>query len=550
MSNKLLVIGLDGATFDLLDPLMDQGRLPNLRRLRDQGVWGRLSSTVPPVSVPAWPTFATGRNPGKTGMYDFLVRTPNAYKVMPSPPLRVRPFWEAIGNHGVRVGIANVPGSYPPRPVNGFLITGMMTPSTDVEFTYPPELKQELQTLTGGYKLDCERGWWEYAGDEDFIAEIDELIDQRFQVFNHLLETRPWDFLCLVITETDRFHHRMWKHIDPTHPAGDRCFADCFGRLYDRLDAGLGEILSRVGDQTNVVVMSDHGFGPCRFAFNTLAWLEWEGYLHFKKRWRDHTVFKNLSTEAIVRFLDRLRLKGVVNKILPKRAKLAAIDVVGHEEAHHNLHRLIDWKKTRAFALPLCNGYGGIFVNLQGRDPEGIVASGQEADLLLTEIRGKLECLKNPLAAAPLRVQTHDSREIYSPDPLLQPPDLIFGLDDYSLNMECKIGGRVFGCHDLDYHSGSHRPDGILIASGPSFKKNEQVRGASLIDLAPTFHCLLGAPLSSDLDGRVLSEILAEPVEDFSVSEPAEEAVTASSVYSEQEVAQIESRLKQLGYIE
>jgi predicted AlkP superfamily phosphohydrolase/phosphomutase len=425
----------------------------------------------------------------------------------------------------------------------------MMTPSTEVDFTYPVELKQELETLTGGYKLDCERGWWEYNGDEDFVAEIEELIDQRFRVFNYLMERRPWDFLCLVITETDRFHHRMWKHLDPTHPAADARFADCFSRLYERLDAGIGEILGCAGGQTDVVIMSDHGFGPCRFAFNTLAWLEQEGYLHRKDRWRDHTILGRVSAQGIARFLDRVHLKGLINRILPRDSKLAAIDAIGHEDPRHNLHRIIDWTRTRAFALPSCNGYGGIFINLQGRDPQGIVKA-QEADTLRDEIRNKLEGLRNPLTSLPLRVQTYDSRELYSADPLLQAPDLIFGLDDYSFNMECKFDDEIFKRHDLDYHSGSHRSDGILIAAGPSFKSGQQVSGAGLIDLAPTFHSLLRVPLSSDFDGRVLTEILAEPMDSYSEIEAPNHALATANVYSEEEAAQIESRLKQLGYIE
>jgi predicted AlkP superfamily phosphohydrolase/phosphomutase len=551
MKNKLLLIGLDGATFDLLDPLIGQGRLPNLGRLRTEGISGKLTSTIPPVSVPAWPSFATGRNPGKTGMYDFLVRKPGAYRIMPSPPMRLRAFWETLSQHGLRVGVVNVPGTYPPRPVNGFVVTGMMTPSTDVEFTYPPHLARKLHELTRGYKLDCERCWFEYAGDDDFVAEIYELIDQRFKVFGYLMDQEPWDFLCLVITETDRFHHRMWKHIDPGHPEAESRFGDCFSKLYERLDAGLGHLLNRLDGGTNVIVMSDHGFGPCRYCFSPLIWLQQEGYLKLKRRWRDYTFLKNISTESVVRVLDRLKLRGLVNQILPRRAKLAGIEFVGHENPKHDLHRLIDWSRTVAYALPLSNGYGNLFINLKGREPEGTVAPGMQAERILSEIHAKLEALRNPLSPAPTKVTIHRCRDIYTNDSLLQPPDLIFGLDDYSYNIENgRLHGDVFQPYDLGHHSGSHRSEGVFMAAGPDFKSPRQIDGLSLLDLAPTCQFLMEVPIARDFDGRVLTEILAYPEQVVEASDDEAEITGPAAGYSEEEAAQIESRLKQLGYIE
>jgi predicted AlkP superfamily phosphohydrolase/phosphomutase len=551
MKNKLLLIGLDGATFDLLDPLIEQGRLPNLGRLRREGISGSLTSTIPPVSVPAWPSFATGRNPGKTGMYDFLVRKPGAYRIMPSPPMRLRAFWETLSQHGLRVGVVNVPGTYPPRPVNGFIVTGMMTPSTDVEFTYPSHLGRKLHELTGGYKLDCERGWWEYAGDDDFVAEINELIEQRFKVFSHLMDEEPWDFLCLVITETDRFHHRMWKHIDTGHPGAESRFNDCFDKLYARLDAGLGQILSRLDEGTNVIVMSDHGFGPCRYSFSPLIWLQQEGYLKLKRRWRDHTFLRKTSIESIVRVLERLKLKGLVKKILPERARLAAIDFVGHENLSHSLHRLIDWSRTTAYALPLSNGYGNIFINLKGREPEGIVAPGLQAERIQSDIQVKLQALRNPLSNAPTQVTLHRCSDIYTPDPVLQPPDLIFGLDDYSYNIENgRLHGDVFQRYDLGHHSGSHRSEGIFMAAGPDFKSRQRIDGLSLLDLAPTCQFLMDVPIAHDIDGQVLTKALADSGQAVETSDGESEISGSPAAYTEEEAAQIESRLKQLGYID
>jgi predicted AlkP superfamily phosphohydrolase/phosphomutase len=550
MANQLLVIGLDGATFDLLDPLFARGLLPNLARLRRRGVWGRLASTTPPVSVPAWPSFATGRNPGKTGMYDFLVRKPGTYNLSPAPPLRVRPFWESFGRHGLRVGVVNVPGTYPPRPVNGFIVTGMMTPSTDVQFTHPPELAAKLHELTGGYKLDCERGWWEYAGDADFVAEINELIEQRFKVFDHLMRHEPWDFLCLVITETDRFHHRMWKHLDPKHPEADPKFADCFERMYGRLDAGLGELLAQVDEETNVVVMSDHGFGPCEYTFAPNAWLLREGYLKVKRRRRDRVFLNKLSAESLARLLDQLHVKGLVNRLMPRRAKEKALSVLGHESARLNLAHIVDWKQTVAVALPFSNGYGNMTLNLKGREPEGIVEPGREADRLLAEIRRKLEQLNNPLSPTPVRVETHLCKDLYTPDTVLQPPDLILGLDDYGYEIDNgSTQGEPFGRHRQGHHSGSHRTQGILIAAGPDFQGGKEMMGARLLDLAPTFHQLLGVPPAVDFDGRVLSDALTGLV-DTAPARAEEQAGATENIYSDEEVALVEQQLRQLGYIE
>jgi predicted AlkP superfamily phosphohydrolase/phosphomutase len=399
--------------------------------------------------------------------------------------------------------------------------------------------------------LDCERGWWEYDGDDDFVAEIYELIDQRFKVFDYLMDQEAWDFLCLVITETDRFHHRMWKHIDPGHPEAESRFRDCFGKLYERLDTGLGQILDRLGEGTNVIVMSDHGFGPCRNSFSPLVWLQQEGYLKLKRRWRDHTLLKDISTESVVRVLDRLKVKGLLNAILPRRAKLAAIDFVGHENPSHDLHRLIDWGRTVAYALPLSNGYGNLFINLKGREAEGTVAPGLQAERILSEIQAKLEALRNPLSPKPMQVTAHRCGDIYTHDTLLEPPDLIFGLDDYSYNIENgRLHGDVFQPYDLGHHSGSHRSQGVFMAAGPDFRGPQQIEGLSLLDLAPTCQFLMEVPIAGDFDGRVLTEILADPKQAMVATDDEAEIMGRTAGYSAEEAAQIESRLKQLGYIE
>ena len=169
---RVLVIGLDGATFDLFRPWMEEGGLPNLSKIVKNGVSGELESTIPPVSFPAWMSFATGKNPGKLGVYDLVKRKEGSYFVQPSNPgfLREKPIWEIINDFGIRTGIINVPGTFPPREVNGFMVTGMLTPSGRSDFTYPEELKSELDRVVGRYELDVD--YWMYFDEDRFLKDV------------------------------------------------------------------------------------------------------------------------------------------------------------------------------------------------------------------------------------------------------------------------------------------------------------------------------------------------------------------------------------------
>ena len=294
-SQRVLAIGLDGATLDVLIPLMESGHLPNLSELCSRGSWGRLRSTVPPLTAPAWSSFATGVNPGKHGVFQFFQPrgqkgpTVNFEALVNGTAIRAPTLWQILSAAELRVGLVNVPMTYPPPVVAGFVVAGMPAPLRPEIFTYPAELQDRLQ----GYRIDLPyfMGGREFQADyvpaaREFLADLERLMGERGRHTLRLIRTGPWDFFMVVFTETDRLGHYLWS----AHPSaqGDRGGPALAGEVadwYRRLDEVLGEVVAAAGPETAILVMSDHGMGPAaerRVYFND--WLCQSGYLTLDSR--------------------------------------------------------------------------------------------------------------------------------------------------------------------------------------------------------------------------------------------------------------------------
>ncbi|MCA9979030.1 MAG: alkaline phosphatase family protein, partial [Anaerolineales bacterium] len=286
MTPKVLAIGLDGGTYDLLLPLVEQGIMPHMAKFLQQGSWGRLESTIPPFTGTAWSTFATGLNPGQHGILSFQKHDRfNYYEqivdFVDANQLH-NPFWHTLGEAGKRVVIVNVPVTYPPRPVNGMMITGMMTPKNASQFTYPRELAEQL----GEYQIDVdfihdEAGFRIYGlpPKEVMLSEIHHVTKTRTQACLRLLQTETWDFFTVVYTGTDRLSHFFWDDLvkllaQPTEH-GRSPLQDGLITYFRDLDEGIGKLIAAAGPDAHILFMSDHGFGPSptkRFYIN--VWLE------------------------------------------------------------------------------------------------------------------------------------------------------------------------------------------------------------------------------------------------------------------------------------
>ena len=300
---KVLIIGLDGATWDVLLPWIEEGVLPHLRKLWERGVWGKLASTLPPLTAPAWTTFMTGKNPGKHGVFHFVKRGRQPGLPTQSPPAIVNArsiqsptLWDILSHHGLQVGVINVPMTYPPRPLNGFMITGLLTPPNAERFTYPPDLAQHLVD----YKVDLDRFIhhkpFAQAQQEprfiepslELVAEYRDLLERRRRNTLILMQNRPWDVLMVVVAGTDRLGHYLWpyhREADLDGSPQSRLLHQAIRDYYVQVDQTIGDWIAAAGDEVTVLLMSDHGMGPVyRKHVHLNQWLREEGLLVLEQR--------------------------------------------------------------------------------------------------------------------------------------------------------------------------------------------------------------------------------------------------------------------------
>lgn len=554
--SKVLCIGLDGATFDLIKPFIAQGKLPTFKKLMDAGAWSELRSTVPPVTASAWSSFMTGKNPAAHGLFDFMQRRENSYDLAPvsARDRDGKAVWDLIGAAGKRVIVMNVPVTWPPAPVNGVLVTGMLTPRNAENYTYPKELAAEIRAAVGEYIVYSDEVYSKGRG-EIFLNALKRSINQRVRAAEYLLQKYPADFFVLVFPETDTVSHGLWSAYDPTHHEHDSAEADTrvgtfhetplrdgILEIYQHIDSLLARLTTNHQSPMTILLMSDHGHGPVRNFLYVNNFLAQRGFLKFKANLASQLKRAAFQLGLTPRFVYNILLAlgfGKLRRTLDKRRGGRGL-----------LKRFflsfgdVDWSRTRAYSI----GYiGEVHINLQGREPHGIVAPGDEYERTREDVINSLRELKLP-DGAPLVEHIWKKEEIYHGAHLAAAPDILF----LPRNLETiAFGDFEFGSNRVIEKSfgvsSSHRMNGIFVASGAGIKPTGEFRGAQLIDLAPTILHLLGLPVPTDLDGRVLTEALAD-ARAVEYGGTAEGNATTDG-YSEEEEQEVIERLADLGYI-
>lgn len=544
---KIFCIGLDGATFDLIRPWAESGKLPTLKKLMDDGAWSALTSTVPPVTASAWSSFMTGKNPGAHGLFDFMRRRAGSYDLAPVSALDRdgKAVWDLIGVAGRQVIVMNVPVTWPPQPVNGLLITGMLTPRGADNYTFPRALADELREHIGEYIVYSDEVYSKGRG-EIFLNALKHSAEQRTRAAEYLMVKYPWDFFMLVYPETDTVCHGLWSAYDPSHhehnPAQAK-FRDGILAIYQHLDGLIGRLISNLDSDTTILLMSDHGHGPVRNFLYVNNYLAQLGYLKFKlgpASQLKRLVFNlGITPRAVYQLLLTIGL-GKLRRTLDKRRGGR-----GLLKRFFLSFNDVDWARTRAYSI----GYiGEVHINLRGREPQGIVERGAEYERIRDEIISHLRELKLP-DGPPLVEHIWKKEEIYSGAHLAEAPDILF----LPRNLETiAFGDFEFGSNKIiepSYGvSSSHRMTGIFVASGAGVKRAGEFTSTRLIDLAPTILHLLGLSVPRDMDGRVLNEIFTD-ARAVEYGGSAERRAQPTEGYSEEEEAQVIERLKDLGYI-
>lgn len=545
---RVLVIGLDGATFDLLLPWMEEGRLPHLAAIWRRSSYGHLRSTIPPMTASAWSSFQTGKNPGKHGLFDFMRYSPGSYETpfVNARTLREEPLWGILSQHGKQVVVINVPVTYPPRAVNGFMISGMLTPNVDAEFTYPPSLYQQLVDEIGDYQILVPGGAVAYMGLRSFVDKIRHVTRKRAEAARFLMQRSSWDFFMVHFQSVDALQHALWSHLDPNHPAygavseEDREYVQSY---YRELDSLVGGVVEEAGEDVTVILMSDHGFGPARKRFHVNQWLASEGLLSVRVR--------SLHGRALGSAEDLLQwsvFRKLRRRLISPRSKGDALVRRLTRES------LIDWSTTTAYALS-CSVVIRLQINLHGREPQGTVEPGVEYERLRDEIAERLLQIRDPDTGGPIVEQVFKREEIYSGPAVELMPDLV-AQNAGGYQMVTRFGDNVLFSPLPEDYTGNHRMDGILMMAGPHIVPGQEIEGAQIVDLFPTILHLLDVPLPPDLDGKVLVEGLerryveTHPIlqQQDASSRPTETG--EDTVYSPEDEDDIRNRLKGLGYLD
>lgn len=493
MSKKILTIGLDGATFDLLRPWSEAGHLPNLRRLLEEGAHGTLKSTIPSTTLPAWTSFATGKRPGKHGCYDFRLPTDSLgrSRLVTSQDIPGRTFYELLSEDGRHVTLVNLPVSYPPR-IEGPVITSLMTQGPQCVF--PPTLVDEVPGLAS-YRIIAE------TPTPDAIRAVER---ERFEVAQHLFE-REWDFFFLLFSGSDHVSHEMYGRMtqEPPDAGGGQVFLD--------IDRYLGWFMDHLPPETNLLVMSDHGFRSYPAIFYVNSWLAQEGYLTLGGDVRPEGEDFLAKMEDAPRQERRPGLRRLGQALfnhprlyrLGKRIYHALRSVLPLDLELES--RGVDLSHSVAYAAT--NECKGIYINDRRRFVDGIVAPSDVAPLR-EEIIAKLEALSDPATGQPVFSRVWRKEALYHGPHLDHAPDVV--LEPNIFVSFLLRSAEAFEATPVNYHT----RDGIFLAWGPDVAAGTVLSDPEIVDLAPTMLHLMGLPIPGDMDGTVLQTLLkpgAEP---------------------------------------
>lgn len=550
---RVFVVGLDAATWDLILPWAAAGVLPTIARLLREGVHAPLRSTLPALTPPGWTSAATGRNPGKHNVFNFYRGQAGGLAPVPVTPadLRSPRVWDIAAQHGLRSVVLRMPLTYPPDPAVGVMVGGIMTPKGADDFVAPTALKAALEARIPGYRMDVDTTALK-AGDLD--AFRDDAFDlQRIQTAEALycLEHEDWDLFWVMSHTLDKLQHFFWRYMDPEHPAypGPTPHEHVIRDFHVAFDTALARMLAALPAGTPVVLLSDHGSAPLHTYLHVMNWLADSGYLglHQEGIARRGLAAVGVDARALVRGLRRAGL-GWVPRLVPRGLKR---QVPQASASFAKVAGRIDWSRTRAYC-PSAPG-SGLWINLRGREPEGIVAPGEEYERVREALRQDLLAYRDPRSGEPVVAAVHRREDIYHGPYADGGPDLLVETAPTVCMVE-GLGPRALvpAGRTPDERTGNHARDGILLLWGSEFRRGERLATVAIEDVAPTVLHLLGLAADRDMDGRVLVEafrpevIAARPPQ---VLDQTYELQASSFRFSAEDERKIQDMLEGLGYL-
>jgi predicted AlkP superfamily phosphohydrolase/phosphomutase len=457
---KVMVIGLDSAPPQLVFERW-RDRLPNIRSLVGSGASGSLRSCDPPITVPAWSSMMSSKNPGRLGVYGFRNRADYSYdklSIATSASIREDRVWDILSRAGKRNILIGVPQTYPPKPINGTMVTCFLTPDTTCQYTHPPDFRKEVERVVGNYVLDVKN--FRSENKDSTLEQIHDMTRKRFRLAKHQLAKGDWDFFMMVEMGVDRIQHAFWKYMDPTHRkyVKGNPYENAILEYYESVDREIGEILNFADRDTTVFVVSDHGAKKMEGGLCINEWLIREGYLTLSERPAEPTPISKAR---------------------------------------------VDWSGTRAWGEG--GYYSRIFFNVRGREPNGVIEPA-DYEAFRDELTKKIEAITDDQ-------QKPMGNLVYRPEQLYPvtrgiAPDLIVYFGGLSWRSVGSVGlGTI---HTFENDTGpddaNHAEHGIFVMSAPD-RKGSPVRleGLQLMDMAPTILRVMDLPVPPDMEGRVVS---------------------------------------------
>jgi predicted AlkP superfamily phosphohydrolase/phosphomutase len=518
---KFLVMGLDGASFNLIQPWLDAGLLPNFRRLIEGGASGELDSCIPPVTMPAWRVYSTGKYPGKLGVFwhqqldpeTLEVQTPNATF------FKSRNVWDYLNSAGIRTGILGMPDTYPPQRLEGFLVAGPPNSASD-GYTYPAELQSVVEGI--GYQPFLKADFQDARHDSAIVHDTLELINKTFETAEVLLDREKVDFLQVVSFDINKLQHFFFDE-EPSLNAWQ--IADRWlGRMRERFDY--------------VLVHSDHGTERVKRAFFLNVWLRQNGYLKTRFHPADLLLRLGLNRSSLGRLAMRVGITRLFKmETLLKLGSLLPTSAGGFGEfGNKAAARRVDWPRTRAFALP----QGPVYINRR------VVPNDRNYEVLRDELIAAMSKIEDPDTGLPIFKRIYRREDVYQGPFVNRAPHLLAMSVDAYHNRAGLTQANVFAT-SWDW-KGNNRQKGLFILSGPGVRPS-RLSDARIVDLMPTILRLYNVSAPGDLDGRALVDALEG---DLVTALPSAEANLGTNHLVEVDDEfddTVRKRLESLGYL-
>ncbi|WP_339138541.1 MAG: alkaline phosphatase family protein [Candidatus Electrothrix sp. GW3-4] len=532
---KLYVIGIDGATYRVIQPLLAAGKLPHIQRIMSEGGSGRLMSTVPPLSPVAWTTITTGAKPSSHGITEFLAhdKTTKNNFLFDASHRKVDPIWTVAGSVGKRSCVINVPLTYPVDHLNGFMISGLGTPPTQNGHAYPMEDFEEMKQAIGRYDIDI--NFLKNKKKTKIAESLRQVTQGRRRCFNFLLDREPWDLFFFVFTNTDRAQHFFWQEYEETNGP----LADMIPYCYQEADRAVGQVMERAeAEEGMVMIVSDHGFGPLNNSFSLSNWLHDKGLLTSTGTKVRENPLKKTAKKIIP---DQL-IKVLLSTIFKNRWKFTGPSA--------DLDKWIDWEKTKIYSHKKIDTVF-LFTN------DEAFSNAAERAAVIRQLRKDMLAVTDPSTGENIILDLVDGNLLFGEDKATTPDLVLIPANGYNFSFDSQDIERenpFVGIPRL--WSGNHESEGVFMAWGKHINAGTEYGELSIMDVMPTMCYILDLPIPSWAEGKVVRQAFSESFLDTRKERresPPSDAnfrdSASAGAMNEVESEEVIKRLKALGYL-